>query len=132
MIETLNKEISIFLNSIEGCSKESIDLINEKYTSSITDDLSNGHITSNVCMVAASILKLNPKELSEKLSNQLNSLTLYENVEAAGPGFINITLKRNDFLSILQTIQNKKEFFGQKENKSGDKVQIEFEIRVAQ
>ena len=126
MIETLNKEISIFLNSIEGCSKESIDLINEKYTSSITDDLSNGHITSNVCMVAASILKLNPKELSEKLSNQLNSLTLYENVEAAGPGFINITLKRNDFLSILQTIQNKKEFFGQKENKSGDKVQIEF------
>lgn len=126
MIETLNKEISIFLNSIEGCGKQSIDLINEKYTSTITDDLSNGHITSNVCMVAASILKLNPKELSEKLSNQLNSLTSYENVEAAGPGFINITLKRNDFLSILKTIQNEKELFGQKENKSGDKVQIEF------
>jgi len=126
LIETLNKEISIFLNSIEGCGKQSIDLINEKYTSTITDDLSNGHITSNVCMVAASILKLNPKELSEKLSNQLNSLTSYENVEAAGPGFINITLKRNDFLSILKTIQNEKELFGQKENKSGDKVQIEF------
>ena len=126
MINALNKEITIFLNSIEGCSKKSIEIINEKYSSTITDDLSNGHITSNVCMVAASILKLNPKELSIQLAKQLNDLSIYEKVEAAGPGFVNITLKRNDFLSILETIQDKKDFFGQTDNKSGDKIQIEF------
>ena len=126
MINALNKEITVFLNSIEGCSKKSIEIINEKYSSTITDDLSNGHITSNVCMVAASILKLNPKELSIQLAKQLDDLSIYEKVEAAGPGFVNITLKRNDFLSILETIQDKKDFFGQTDNKSGDKIQIEF------
>ncbi len=126
MISPLNKEITIFLNSIEGCSKKSIEIINEKYSSTITDDLSNGHITSNVCMVAASVLKLNPKELSVQLTTQLNSLNIYEKVEAAGPGFVNITLKRNDFLSILQTIKEEKEFFGQTDAKNGERVQIEF------
>ena len=126
MISPLNKEITIFLNSIEGCSKKSIEIINEKYSSTITDDLSNGHITSNVCMVAASVLKLNPKELSVQLATQLNSLNIYEKVEAAGPGFVNITLKRNDFLSILQTIKKEKEFFGQTDAKNGERVQIEF------
>ena len=126
MISALNKEITIFLNSIEGCSKKSIDIINEKYSSTITDDLSNGHITSNVCMVAASVLKLNPKELSVQLATQLNSLNIYEKVEAAGPGFVNITLKRDDFLSILETIKKEKEFFGQTDTKNGERVQIEF------
>ena len=126
MISPLNKEITIFLNSIEGCSKKSIDIINEKYSSTISDDLGNGHITSNVCMVAASVLKLNPKELSVQLATQLNSLNIYEKVEAAGPGFVNITLKRNDFLSILETIKEEKEFFGQTDTKSGERVQIEF------
>ena len=126
MISALNKEITIFLNSIEGCSKKSIEIINEKYSSTITDDLSNGHITSNVCMVAASVLKLNPKELSVQLATQLNSLNMYEKVEAAGPGFVNITLKRNDFLSILETIKEEKEFFGQTDTKNGERVQIEF------
>ena len=126
MISALNKEITIFLNSIEGCSKKSIEIINEKYSSTITDDLSNGHITSNVCMVAASVLKLNPKELSVQLATQLNSLNIYEKVEAAGPGFVNITLKRNDFLSILETIKEEKEFFGQTNTKNGERVQIEF------
>ena len=130
MINALNKEITVFLNSIEGCSKKSIEIINEKYSSTITDDLSNGHITSNVCMVAASILKLNPKELSIQLAKQLNDLSIYEKVEAAGPGFVNITLKRNDFLSILETIQDKKDFFGQTDNESGDKIQIEFDLSV--
>ena len=78
MISALNKEITIFLNSIEGCSKKSIEIINEKYSSTITDDLSNGHITSNVCMVAASVLKLNPKELSVQLATQLNNLNIYD------------------------------------------------------
>jgi len=126
LISALNKEITIFLNSIEGCSKKSIEIINEKYSSTITDDLSNGHITSNVCMVAASVLKLNPKELSVQLATQLNSLNIYEKVEAAGPGFVNITLKRNDFLSILETIKEEKEFFGQTDTKNGERVQIEF------
>ena len=126
MISALNKEITIFLNSIEGCSKKLIEIINEKYSSTITDDLSNGHITSNVCMVAASVLKLNPKELSVQLATQLNSLNIYEKVEAAGPGFVNITLKRNDFLSILETIKQEKEFFGQTDTKNGERVQIEF------
>ena len=54
-------------------------------------------------MVLASNLKLNPKELSTTLVEKLNNLNIFEKVESAGPGFINITLKREDFYQQLKT-----------------------------
>ena len=62
MIDTLNEEISKFLSSFLNAEDEKLSLIEKKCSSSITDDLDKGHITSNVCMVAGSILKKNPPE----------------------------------------------------------------------
>ena len=93
MIGHIDKEINSFLLSlVDRKNKEKINTIIEKYSISITETLDNGHITTNVCMVAASILKLKPIELASKLVERLSLLGLFEIVEAAGPGFINITL----------------------------------------
>ena len=62
MIDVINKEIKIFLSSIDN--NENIKAVLDKYTTSISDDLNKGHITTNVCMVAASVLKANPIELA--------------------------------------------------------------------
>jgi len=97
MIESINLEIDNFLSLIPNISREQTESIKKKYSSNVTDDLSKGHITSNACMIAASILKKNPKELAVRLEQQLTLLNIYEKVESAGPGFINITLKRSDF-----------------------------------
>ena len=126
MIERLNAEILSFLSNLEGVNEKSLEVIDKKSTTSITDDLKNGHLTSNICMIVASQLKLNPKKLSSDLADKLDSLKIFEKVESAGPGFINVTLKREDFLSTLKIINQQKEKFGESSINSNRKVQIEF------
>ena len=126
MIERLNAEILSFLSNLEGVNEKSLEVIDKKSTTSITDDLKNGHLTSNICMIVASQLKLNPKKLSSDLADKLDSLKIFEKVESAGPGFINVTLKREDFLSTLKIINQQKEKFGESSVNRNRKVQIEF------
>ena len=94
MINKVNKEIKLFISSIDRIDKDSASEICEKFKTSISDNLKNGHITTNVCMIAGSILKCDPKSLATNLHKRISDLKIFENVEVAGPGFINITLKR--------------------------------------
>ena len=126
MIDLINNEIASFIDSIESVDEDSLNKIRNRYASSITEDLKNGHYTSNICMVLASNLKLNPKELSTTLVEKLNNLNIFEKVESAGPGFINITLKRADFLSTIKNINSVGEKYGRSLIGEGKKVQIEF------
>lgn len=125
MIDEINKEIEKFLSSIVN-NKKNISSIIKKSSTSISDDLKKGHITSNVCMVAASILKLNPKNLAEDLKTRLEKIDKFDNVEIAGPGFVNISLNREDFVSTIQFINKNKDSFGSSAIGKKNKVQIEF------
>ena len=126
MIETINKNIEIFISSLDGVSNDLVKAVINKSSTSISENLDNGHLTTNVCMVAASTLKLNPKELADNLEKNLNKLELYKEVKAAGPGFINITLHRKDFSSVLCQIIEAKEKFGKSNIGNNRKIQIEF------
>ena len=125
MIDEINKEIEKFLSSIVN-NKKNISSIIKKSSTSISDDLKKGHITSNVCMVAASILKLNPKNLAEDLKTRLEKIDKFANVEVAGPGFVNISLNREDFVSTIEFINKNKDSFGNSAIGKKNKVQIEF------
>ena len=126
MIDIVNKEIKSFLSLIDGMDENVLSTINEKYSTTISDDLKNGHLTSNVCMVAASILNLNPKDLAKELEEKLKKLNKFQEIKVADPGFINISLNRKDFISILDEINNNKEKFGESNLGNGNKIQIEF------
>ena len=126
MIEIINKKIELFITSIESIDKDSVRIILNKSSTYISDDLNKGHVTTNVCMVAASILKLNPRELSEKLKNTLDELNIFKNIQIAGPGFINITLHKKEFASVLHNIIKERDSFGESNIGDGKKVQIEF------
>ena len=121
MIDVINKEIKKFLSSIDN-NKAVLD----KYTTSISDDLNKGHITTNVCMVAASVLKANPIELANNLKEKLKSIDCFEDVQSAGPGFINIFLKRKDFVSTIGNINKFGDSYGRSNIGNGEKIQIEF------
>ncbi len=125
MIDEINKEIEKFLSSIVN-NKKNISSIIKKSSTSISDDLKKGHITSNVCMVAASILKLNPKNLAEDLKTKLEKIEKFDNVEVAGPGFVNISLNREDFVSTIEFVNKNKDSFGSSAIGKKNKVQIEF------
>ena len=125
MIDEINKEIEKFLSSIVN-NKKNINSIIKKSSTSISDDLKKGHITSNVCMVAASILKLNPKDLAEDLKTRLEKIDKFDNVEVAGPGFVNISLNREDFVSTIKFINKNKDSYGSSVIGKKNRVQIEF------
>ena len=124
MIDVINKEIKKFLSSIDN--NKNIKAVLEKYTTSISDDLNKGHITTNVCMVAASVLKANPIELANNLKEKLKSINCFEDVQSAAPGFINIFLKREDFVSTIGNINKFGDSYGESNIGNGEKIQIEF------
>jgi arginyl-tRNA synthetase len=126
MIALLDKEIKNFLASIPLIEKKELKQIRKKYSSTVTDDLSKGHLTTNVCMIAASQLKRNPKDLANKLQKELLNSNKFEKVESAGPGFINITLKREDFVSTIENINVQSINFGSSEHGKDKSIQIEF------
>ena len=57
-----------------------------------------GDYQYNGAMALAKELKQNPREIATKLANELEKSELFEKVEVAGPGFINLTLS-SSFLS---------------------------------
>ena len=126
MIEVINKEIKEFLLSIVDISKADLEIILQKYSTTISDDLSKGHLTTNVCMIAASILKTNPNKLAINLKDRLQGIGAFEDVQAVGPGFINITTDRKDFSATIKIIEKEKESFGESNFGEGQKIQIEF------
>jgi len=126
MIGSLNEEIDGFLSSLVGLEETALNQIKDRYSSTVTDELSKGHLTTNVCMIAASQLKKNPKELAGELKKKLIGSGKFENVETAGPGFINITLKREDFIYIIESINVQKSNFGSSDHGKGQSIQIEF------
>jgi len=125
LIDVINKEVENFLSSIIN-NKKNINSVMEKCSTAISDDLSKGHITTNVCMIAASILKVNPKKLADDLKIRLEEINKFDKVETAGPGFINVSLKREDFASIINLINKSKNSFGSSKVGKENKVQIEF------
>jgi len=125
LIDAINKEVENFLSSIIN-NKKNINSVMEKCSTAISDDLSKGHITTNVCMIAASILKVNPKKLADDLKIRLEEINKFDKVETAGPGFINVSLKREDFASIINLINKSKNSFGSSKVRKENKVQIEF------
>ena len=64
----------------------------------------NGDMSTNLAMLLSKSLKLNPKEIANKLKPYISKLPNVELVDIAGPGFINITLKQKTWSDCIKKI----------------------------
>jgi len=90
-------------------------------------DLKMGDYSTNVAMVLSKSLKQNPKELAEKILEELNKNKneVIERIEVAGAGFINFYLSREFFANSLnEIIENEK--FGSNDSKNGEVIMVEY------
>ena len=126
MINSVNEIIDSFLTESFEIDKESFSKIKKKYTTSITDSLDKGHLTTNVCMIAAGILKKNPRELSVSLASELQKSINIEEAISAGPGFINIYLTRGAFVHSIKQANTELLSYGNSKGENKRKIQIEF------
>lgn len=65
-----------------------------------------GDYQFNGCMQIAAKYKYNPKQLAEIIANKLNELEPYNNVNVAGPGFINISFSDKALIEYMNLIYN--------------------------
>ena len=86
----------------------------------------HGDITTNIAMVLAKPAGKKPGELAEKIATRLGAETIFENIEIAGPGFINMTLTGSFWGQILSAILEKRGEFGKSAVGENEKVIVEF------
>ena len=82
----------------------------KKLTLEPPKNLINGDMSTNLAMILSKDLKLSPKIIANNFIAYISNFPNVENVNVAGPGFINITFKQNvwsDFISnLLQNTEN--------------------------
>ncbi|RMH42374.1 MAG: arginine--tRNA ligase [Gammaproteobacteria bacterium] len=91
-----------------------------------TRDPAHGDFASNLALAASKQAGMPPRQLAEKIIEALPDDKAIEQVEVAGPGFINFTLHRAQQASIIVEILSKREKFGRAEKPTGKKIHIEF------
>ena len=85
----------------------------------------NFEISCNICLILAKANKLNPKELASKIKKLfLDNLKDFNEIEIAGPGFLNIRLEKSFLKKIVDKILIQKNTFGSANNNK--KYNIEF------
>lgn len=85
-----------------------------------------GDMAANIAMVLAKPAKRNPRELASLIAEKLIEDPMIDNVEIAGPGFLNITFSVDFWRSTIAIIEERGEDFGSIDQGKGKKVQVEY------
>ena len=75
-------------------------------------DASHGDMATNAAMVLAKEAKAKPRDLAEAIAARLRADELIDSVDVAGPGFINLTLKKDAWAEELRTVLCEGEAYG--------------------
>lgn len=91
-------------------------------------DILNGDFATNIALALAKKEGMNPKELAEKIIEELNKNLPkeIEKVSLAGPGFINFFLARDFFTQTTKTILGQAGEWGKNKQLKEQKVMIEY------
>ena len=91
-------------------------------------DSKMGDYSTNVAMVVAKNVKTNPKELADKIKQELDKKLPkeVEKIEVAGAGFINFYLSRDFFAKSIEEILNNAENVGKNDMLADKKIMIEY------
>jgi len=83
---------------------------------------------TTVAMMLAPIERRPPREIAQMLQDYLQkeSRAILEDVQLAGPGYINLTLKPDQWRQVLLEVESEGKRFGRFKTDKGQRVQVEF------
>ncbi|HPS21400.1 MAG TPA: arginine--tRNA ligase [Candidatus Paceibacterota bacterium] len=122
-------------NRIKNLIKETLEKLEikvESFNVEHPEIFDNGDYSTNVAMVCAKKMGVNPKELAERIVEKMKEdllaeeKTFIEDIAVAGPGFINFYLSRGFFVEQVDEILKQKENWGKNRNLAGKKVMVEY------
>lgn len=89
-------------------------------------DPSHGDAATNAAMLLSKTAGMKPRDLAEKLAEKLRGLDHIENVEIAGPGFINLRMADRFWLSQISQILEVGTEYGKSNLGKGEKINVEY------
>lgn len=126
------------VNKIEGALKEALrnaiitcgfveEYPLDNIVIEIPKEAEHGDYSSNIAMQLTKILKRNPREIATTIIQTIDKESAdIETIEIAGPGFINLFLKKNAMTSIINEVLAEKDAYGKSHYGNGVKYNIEF------
>ncbi|MGI8724013.1 MAG: arginine--tRNA ligase [Methyloceanibacter sp.] len=103
-----------------------IDASIEGITLEAPKDGSHGDLATNAAMVLAKAAGAPPRKLAERIGPMIASNPFIEKVEIAGPGFINLTLDRGFWPSVLRMVLEQADDYGRSMLGNGNAVNVEY------
>ena len=98
----------------------------DKITAEPPKDELHGDISTNIALLSSKILNTNPRELAESIASILKNNDYIDEVEIAGPGFINIFLNKSIFFECCKNVLRYKNQYGSSSYGKGERVNIEY------
>jgi arginyl-tRNA synthetase len=87
----------------------------------------NGDYATNIAMQLTKIAKKPPRAIAEAIVEHINKENgSIESIDIAGPGFINITLKKDYLQEVVKTVLDQGAAYGRSNSGNGEKIQVEF------
>jgi arginyl-tRNA synthetase len=111
----------VIIKSLEKMNVFDIDVEIE-----IPSDKSNGDYSSNVAMKLASLLKQNPREIANKIKENIEDNKYIDKIDIAGPGFLNFYINKKPMFDIITDVIKDGDDFGRSDIGSHKKIDIEF------
>ena len=93
----------------------------------IPKDTANGDYTTTFCLAAAKAMKMNPRQVAQILTEQMDLAdTYFTSVELAGPGFLNFRLGSRWFGDTVACVEAEGADYGRNDTLAGKKYMVEF------
>lgn len=89
-------------------------------------DASHGDAATNAAMLLSKAAGMKPRDLAEKLAEKLREIDHIEKVEIAGPGFINLRMADQFWLSQITKVLELGTAYGQSDLGKGEKINVEY------
>ena len=97
----------------------------EQIVIEIPKDKAHGDYSSNIAMQLTKILKRNPREIATQIIEAIDKEAgNIDHVEIAGPGFINLFLKKDAMTSILKEVLEEQDHYGESDFGQGIKYTL--------
>ena len=126
IFKNFQDEIKTIINTLSADGKLPAELDLKNITSEPPRDTSHGDIATNAAMVLVKQAKMKPRDIAEMIAEGIRSIDRVEEVEIAGPGFINIRFKASFIQNQILPILKRGIDYGRSDRGAGEKVNVEY------
>jgi len=126
LFDVFEGHISLLVSELvsEGILPDGLDV--GRVTVEPPRDTAHGDVTTNAAMVLCKQAKMKPRDLAALLADRLQTLDDVENVEIAGPGFINLRVASRFWYRTITDILATGPAFGDLAFGAGEKINVEY------